>query len=150
MTAALKEWQWIQDNPLTKVKKFKEFPGRVRFLDEVERKALIQACKVSQCKGLYLVFLMSLATGARRMEIWGLKWSDVDIKTGRLIFRDTKNKETRVINLYGQALDLLRKKAKKKGKKSELLFPSSDPKKIYDSRRYFDIALEKAGITNFH
>ena len=46
---------------------------RVRYLDEIEREKLLQACRDSNNEDLYLAVVMSLSTGARRMEIWSLK-----------------------------------------------------------------------------
>ena len=110
MNTAVKEWGWLEDNPVTKIKKFPEPTGRVRYLDNFEREALFKACENSSNKDLKLVVLMALSTGARKMEIWGLKWNDLDLKTGRIVFRNTKNKEIRGVRLTGPALELLRKK----------------------------------------
>ena len=47
MNTAVKEWGWLEDNPVTKIKKFPEPTGRVRYLDKFERDALIKACENS-------------------------------------------------------------------------------------------------------
>ena len=44
---ACKEWGWIETSPISKVSKPKESRGRVRFLDDEERAALLLACKES-------------------------------------------------------------------------------------------------------
>ena len=40
-----KEWGWIDDDPMRKVRKGVESRGRVRFLDEAERARLLDECK---------------------------------------------------------------------------------------------------------
>ena len=44
-THAVKEWGWIDDNPIRKVTKPTESRGRVRFLSDDERPRLLKACK---------------------------------------------------------------------------------------------------------
>jgi len=46
-THAVKEWEWMEDNPMRKVTKPKESRGRVRFLSDDERPRLLKACKES-------------------------------------------------------------------------------------------------------
>ena len=52
-TTAYKEWEWIQDNPMLRVKKLKEPRGRDRFLNDEEREKLLQACKESKSPFIY-------------------------------------------------------------------------------------------------
>ena len=40
------EWQWMENNPLRRIRREREVPGRVRFLSEEERHALLEACKI--------------------------------------------------------------------------------------------------------
>ena len=151
MNTAVKEWGWLEDNPIIKIKKFSEPNGRVRYLDNYERDALIKACENSSNKDLKLVVLMALSTGARKMEIWGLKWGDLDLKTGRIVFKDTKNKEIRGVRLTGPALELLREKKSNLSRiDTQLLFPSkTNPQKPCNFRSMFEKALKEAQIEDF-
>ena len=150
MTTSINEWHWLEENPVKKVKRLKEPKMRVRYLDEIEREKLLQACQDSNNEDLYLAVVMSLSTGARRMEIWSLKWSDVDIEEGILTFEKTKNDQRRSVPVSGHALSLLKQKRKKGILGSTLIFPSLvDPSKPFDFRRPFNLALKKAGIENF-
>lgn len=79
-TIAMKEWEWINDNPVSKISKFKEPRGRVRFLSDKERGALLKACQHSENQHLYTIVVLALSTGARKMEILGLKWSEVNFE----------------------------------------------------------------------
>jgi hypothetical protein len=58
-TVAMKEWGWVNDNPLRRVSKPKEPRGRVRFLDDDERTPLLAACKASKSQLLYPIVVPS-------------------------------------------------------------------------------------------
>jgi len=72
LSLAVREWGWLEANPLRRVQYLPEPRGRVRFLDEGERPRLLTACRASDNRMLYPVVMLALATGARKMEILGL------------------------------------------------------------------------------
>ena len=150
LTTAMNEWHWLEENPVKKVKRLKEPKERVRYLDEAEREKLLKACQNSNNEDLYLACVLALSTGARRMEIWSLKWRDIDLNKGILIFEKTKNGHRRSVPVSGHALSLLKLKSKKRKHDSSLVFPSSvDPSRPFDFRRPFTKALKQAEIENF-
>jgi integrase len=150
-TIAVNEWQWLEDNPIAKVKKPKESRGRVRFLDDTERNRLLSTCKESSNKSLYLCVVLALATGMRQGELMGLQWQDVNFKDGYLILHETKNGERRRVSLSGLALELLHDHAKIRRLDTTLLFPSErKPQKPIDLRKAFANALKAAEINDFH
>ena len=150
LSTASNEWQWIELNPVRKVKKFTEPKGRVRFLSDDERESLLDACINSDSRGLYLAVIIALSTGARRMEVWGLKWSDVDLKKGILYFKDTKNKETRSVPIQGVALELLRDFSRVRRIDTERIFPSkTNPENPLDFRSPFLKALKETQVDDF-
>ena len=151
LNTSVREWEWMEDNPARRVKKFREPQGRDRYLSDLERERLLKACEKSKNKDLKLVVLMALSTGARRMEVWGLSWGDVDLESGRIVFNRTKNNEKRGVRLTGQVLDLLRRKrASLRVKSSSLIFPSkSSPEKPCNFRLVFIRALKDAGLEDF-
>ncbi|MCX7180476.1 MAG: integrase, partial [Proteobacteria bacterium] len=114
MTYAVKEVRWLERNPCLLVSKFKEAPGRVRYLSDAERDALLTACQQSSNPDLYAAVVLSLTTGGRKSEIMGLTWQQVDFGRRLITLRDgeTKNNEGRVLPLVGRALDLLKERAK--------------------------------------
>jgi integrase len=95
LSVAVKEWGWLDDTPMRKVRKPKESRGRVRFLSEIERKALLEACKQSENAHLYTIVVLALSTGMRKGEIMNLRWDDVNLKEGYIILHETKNGERR-------------------------------------------------------
>ncbi len=149
---AMKEWGWIEDNPLRKVSKPTEPRGRVRFLDSSERKRLLEACKNSSNSYLYLVVVLAISCGMRYSEIINLTWSDVDLIKGRIILHHTKNGERRVVPIAGLALSLLKEFEKKRRIDSILLFPrqnGQNPQKAIHLRSSWIKALQEAEIKDF-
>jgi integrase len=150
-TIAVNEWQWLEDSPMRKVKKPKESSGRVRWLNDDERARLLAACKESSNDWLYLCVILALSTGMRQGELMGLKWPDVDLKTGVIILHETKNGERRRVPLAGHGLDLLRDHARLRRLDTSLLFPSNtNPTKPIDLRKPWTNAIKLAGVENFH
>ena len=146
---AVKEWEWLESNPMVKVSKPKEPRGRVRFLSDGERVRLLQSCKESNNKYLYPVVVLALSSGMRQNEVMSLKWSQVDFGYRRIILEETKNGERRAIPIVGHALELLLKHEQEKPK-SEFLFPSKvDVNKPMDLRKPWHAAILKAEIENF-
>lgn len=150
LTVASREWAWIETNPASKVKALKEPPGRVRYLDDDERRRLLEACKASRTECLYPVVVLALSTGARYNELLTLQWRQVDLKAGAIILERTKNGDRRRLPLKGLALELMKEHAKVRRLDSSLVFPSpSDPATPIDLRQIFRRTVERAGIENF-
>jgi integrase len=150
LTVGVKEWGWLEDSPIKKVSKPKEPRGRVRFLDEDERTALLKACKESSSPYLYIVVVIALSCGLRRGELMSLRWENIDLFKGRITLHETKNDERRVVPLRGHALELLKAFAQARHQNIGLLFPSKEnPQKPIDLRFPWEQALKKAGIENY-
>ena len=149
-TIAIKEWQWLGRSPLEMVSKPKEKNARVRFLTLDEIKALLQAASHEKRKPLCLIVLMALSTGARKMEILTLKWSDVDMERGVAVTHDTKNSESRTLHLSGPALAELVEYSQYRHPKSKLVFPNRFGDEPVDIQDEFKRALKLAGIQEFH
>lgn len=146
---AVKEWGWLEDNPLRKVSRLREPRGRVRFLSDNERKALLDACRNSTSLFLYPIVVLALSTGARHGEILGLKWDDVDMQRGIIILHETKNGERRVLPLTGHALELMREHAKVRRIDTDYIFPSRRGDAPIEIRHGFEQALQDAKIDDF-
>ena len=145
-----REWQWVDENPVVKLSKLKEDRGRDRLLAEEELGRLLEACRKSSNKDLYLAVVISLSTGARKMEIWGLRWRDVDLNTGQATLRETKNRQTRSVPIQGYALELMKQKSRVRRIDTDFVFPSTvDPQKPFDFRRAWEAVLRKAEIDDF-
>lgn len=149
MTIAVKEWEWINDSPLTKVSKLKESRGRVRFLNEDERESLLKTCKESSSEFLYIIVVLALSTGARKMEMLNLRWQDIDFELNRIIIHETKNGERRVLALKSFALKLMHTHYQSKLNESELVFPSKIKNQPVDIRKPWETAIKNSGVKDF-
>lgn len=154
LSYAVKELQWLERNPIERVSKPKEAPGRVRFLSDDERTALLKACKESAHADLYTAVVLSLTTGGRQSEIIGLTWGQVNFKARTITLRhgETKNNEARTLPLVGEAFALLNARSKVRNLKDDRVFPAFDKKgePTTLSLRYpWEAALKAAGIADF-
>jgi len=149
LNTAMREWEWVEDNPMRKIKKLPENNAIIRFLSEEERSGLLEACKESDLPVLYTIVVLALSTGARKMEIMGLKWRDIDLKKGVIRLTKTKNKEARVLPLKGHAHDQVEELSKIRRIDSDLLFPGGNPQSPIEINKHWYAAMKKAGIENF-
>jgi integrase len=85
LSFAVKERRLIDRNPVGDISRKKEARGRTRFLSDVERGALLDACANSDWPALGTLVLLAITTGARRGELLSLRWSDVDLKARRAL-----------------------------------------------------------------
>ena len=102
-------------HPCRGIKRLTENDGRVRYLDADERARLFAACRQSKYPRLYALVLTALKTGARRGELLGLTWRDVDLDAGLAYLGRTKNGDRRTLVLLPDVVEALRP------------FKSSDP-----------------------
>ncbi len=124
LNIGVREFELLDDNPMRKVKQLPEPRGRVRFLSDAERDALLRECK-AHSEVLHLIAVLALSTGARRGEILGLHWADVDMQRGMLTFHQTKNGERRSTPLVSFAADKMREHAKVRRLDTDLVFPGT-------------------------
>jgi integrase len=151
LTIAVKEWRLLDRNPVSDISKRKEPRGRIRFLSDTERDALLEACAKSDWPALHTLVLLAVTTGARRGELVNLKWTDIDLKAARATVRETKNGDPRVLPLVGKALTALRELKLKDSAASEWVFqqPSGLPGPYEGFDAHWYTALEAAGIRDF-
>lgn len=148
-----KELRWIATNPLKDVRKFSESKGRVRYLSDEELPKLLAACKASASKHLLLAVCLALSTGARKSEVLGLGWKQVDLKAQTALLGDTKNGDARALPVVGTALQLLKERAKVRTLKEDRIFPPtarSTKSEYFDLRKAWDAAVKTAELEDFH
>ena len=151
LSYGVKELQWLERNPMERVRKPAENKGRVRFLADDERAALLDACRPHA--DLYLAVVLSLTTGARQAEIMGLRWRQIDFARQVISLTETKNGDRRALPLVGQALELLRERGRVRTLGDDRIFPPTRAAKkadCLDLRDPWTKALKTAGIENFH
>lgn len=106
--------RWIDSNPCKSVKRFKEPDGRVRFLTEQEVAKLLEAVDARLDRngapkvGFQTFVRIALFTGARRGEVAGLQWRDIDLIHKRITFRDTKGGGDRTVPMPSALVEVIR------------------------------------------
>jgi integrase len=145
---AVKEWEWMDENPIRKINKPKLPQGRLRFLDELEKNRLLDACKQSNSTYLYPIVVLALSTGMRKGEILAMRWDNIDFERGTILLQTTKNGERRMVPLLGLPLELL--KGLYITRQSNLVFPSpNNLNQSIDIRSAWESTIQKADIANF-
>jgi|GEM_PF-1431184 len=152
------ELDFIQENPVRKVKKLRESPVRERYLTPDEIKRLLDACKaLSERKGvghnpiLYEIVLTAILTGLRKGNLQNLKWSQVDFKTGNIIIPagEHKNRKPLYFPINPYLRELL-SGLRHNYPYAEYVFCKSDGTEYGDWKRSFNTACEIAGLEDVH
>lgn len=137
----------LPQNPVSKIKKYKELNKEYRELSEIEIEKLLDACKASTNKHLYYIISLCILTGARRSEVLSAKWEDFQLDSNCWgIVRNKQNKRD-IKPLSDVAVKLIRSIPKVVG--SEYLFPQSRnlSKPVVNIYHPFLAAKKEAGIT---
>jgi integrase len=136
---------WV--HPAHGLQRQREAPGVVRFLSVDERERLLAACKASRWPRLYLLVLAALTTGARRGELLGLRWRDVDLEAKVFHVERSKNGSAKVLPMVAAVVEEMRRF---KGAPSALVFPSRvDPSRAMDPDQAWRTAMGHAKVKNF-
>jgi site-specific recombinase XerD len=112
LTCASREHGLRADNPVASVTWCKEPKGIVRWLSKDELAALRKALRGDDPVTLDLrdAFILALATGSRKGELWPLRWEQVDIQRRIILLEDTKNGDRRSLTLAGEALETMQRR----------------------------------------
>ena len=127
-------------SPCKGVKKFREI-SRDRFLQPSELERFFKALE-SPDTPMYLrdYLMLSLLTGARRSNILGMQWKDINLdrQVWKIPAQESKNGETMTVPLVVQAREILKQRAK--DTTSPFVFPGkgrtghiTEPKKAWAS-----------------
>jgi site-specific recombinase XerD len=144
---AVKEWEWLKDNPVSRVPKEKENNERDRWLSKDEEKRLLDNCP----EWLREIIVFALNTGLRQEELLSIEWPRVNPFRKTILIRNTKNGKPKTLPLNMIALGVLVKRSKVKSIKNDYVFFNRNGKKVdpCNLRTSFYIALKKSGIVNF-
>jgi len=132
------------------VSSFPENKAKDRFLSPFEQQKLLLAAKESHWEKLYLLILLALTTGARRGELLGLKWNDIDFRTKIARLDTTKNGQPRLLPLLQETIEEL---MRFREHNDHLIFPSTiNPHTPFEFKKVWIKALSEANINHcrFH
>jgi len=147
---AVREWQWVQDNPVKKTSMEKEKPPKDRWLTGDEEKSLLTVMP----PWLRDVTLFAVDTGCRRGEILSLPWKCVDLEKKVVTIFGQKTGEWRGIPLTDRIHEMLLVRSttmKVRPFQNDVVFtnPLGMPLNIHELRWSFEEALKKACIEEF-
>lgn len=134
-------------HPCRSIERRPEHNEKTRFLSDDERQRLLQACQASTWPRLYLLVLMALTTGARKGELLGLRWGDVDLERAEAAIATTKNGDPRVLPLVPAVVVELRRF--KAGASVPIFASPRNGARVFRFEPKFKQALAEARIRNF-
>lgn len=136
----------VDKSPAAKVRR-KTDSGRIRFLShDEEAKLRTEICKL--WPGYLLALDVSLHTGMRASEQFGLTWRDIDFNNKSVHLEKTKNGYRRTIRLNAVAVRAFELLKRHKKEDQELVFVNSAGAQLWH-RDWFEPAVENAGLTDY-
>jgi integrase len=140
------EWGKVAENPIKKVRLYREDSARTRFLTDDEGANLL-ACCGPQLKPLVVA---AINTGFRASELPSLTRQDIDFRRGVISVRAgyVKNGEARSVPM-NDTLTIVLKSAKVNDAKGERDFRNQRGQPYRSYRNAFERAVSQAGIQNF-
>lgn len=131
----------VTDNPIRRVKKFKEPTSRTKFLSEADEAVLRSTIKAKWPRHIPEIDI-AIHTGIRQGEQYKLTWNCVDFERAVITLPLTKNGETRHVHLNSVALEALKELfANRKGR--ERVFKIKCPKE------WFKVAVKDSKLEDF-
>jgi len=137
----------LTSNPVGLIPSKPEDNHRVRYLSTLERKSLLLACSEANWSKLHLLVLMAITTGARRGELLGLRWNDIDFERQTAYVQTTKNGQPKVLPLTDDVASSLTRFRKQD---ASLIFNSEvNPSKAFCFNKQWKKALALAKVEDF-
>lgn len=134
-------------HPCRGVRRQAEGKGIVRFLSDDELLRLLQATRAAPWPRLHVLVLLAVTTGARKAELLGLRWADVDLQRQAAHVSRTKNGDARTLPLTEAVVSELRPLV---GAPDALVFASTrDPRRAFAFEGQWSKALKAARIKEF-
>ncbi len=144
---AIKEWEWVRDNPVRKVSKEKVDNQIERWLTQKEEEKLLSFAPL----WLRQIVIFAINTGLRQSEILDLIWWQVDLSRRTVAILKQKNKGKDTLPLNARAMAILKERALVQDSRTDHVFYNGNVTRINARNllRAFHSAAEKAGIKGF-
>jgi len=141
---AIKEWEWVKENPVQKVSKEKVNNQIERWLTLEEEEKLL----ANSPQWLGQIISFAINSGLRQGEILDLRWPLVDLSRRTIMILEQKNKGKDTLPVNETAARILAEKARSRDRRTDYVFCNGMVGRI-DSRnllRAFYSAIQRAGI----
>lgn len=147
-------WGYDGENPTNGIPKYKQ-PKRTRFILSKEFPKFWEELENDDRPYLADVVKIALFTGARRSNIFGMRWEEIDWPRKVWNIPMTKNGDPLNVPLISEAIELLKKRQKEQiniGHQSPWVFPSDMGRSghIEDIRKSWHALMMRAGMKDFH
>ena len=144
---AVKEWEWVAENPVQKVSKEKVRNLIERWLTVEEERRLVAASPT----WLQEIIIFAINTGFRQSEILNLQWCNVDLFRRTITLLEQKNGGRDTLPVNAKTLEVLKARAKVRSLKTEYVFSNGagNRRDARDLLRAFYPAMRKADVTRF-
>lgn len=145
---AIKEERFEGRNPAFSVK-LNKVEARVRYLEHNELKRFMETVDAYEDDLVKDVILMLIFTGARRSNVFEMRWKDIDLDAKIWKIPQTKTANNVTIALADEAMKILRRR--QLNKQNGWVFHSLNSKSghVMDIKKSWAIILRRANITNF-
>jgi integrase len=145
---ALAAEMWKGENPATRIKLFHE-EKRARFAQPDELPRLFAALKTEPNGDLVDFVNLALWTGARKADVFSMRWDCVFLADNRWDIPNPKSQEPYSVPLTPEAVAILKARQKKRIASKPWVFPShSKSGHVEDLHGRWKELLKRAGITN--
>jgi integrase len=111
------------ENPATDISLPKK-EKRKRFLQPAELVKFFDALGKEEHRVLHDVLALLLATGARKSNVYAMRWQDVSFDTGNWFVPMSKSGEGYIVNLQPAALKVLERRRREVAETEQFVFPS--------------------------
>jgi len=145
---AIREWEWVNDNPVKRVKKERVHNTIERWLSLDEEERLLKASP----KWLQEIIIFAINTGLRQSELLNLTWSQIDLFRRTITITEQKNHGIDTLPLNETAMQVLRgREAAASSELQDYVFPNTLNKRKGNRLllKGFYSAIKKAEIKNF-
>ena len=147
---AVKEWEWVAENPVHKVSKEKVRNLRnliERWLTAEEERRLLAASPI----WLQEIIVFAINTGFRQSEILNLQWGQVDLFRRTITLLEQKNGGRDTLPVNAKTLDVLKARANVRSRTTDYVFynGAEHRRDARDLLRVFYPAMKKAEVNRF-
>ncbi len=147
MNLAMKEWEWVDSNPVSRVTKERVHNEIIRWLTFGEERCLLDASP----KWLREIIIFALNTGLRREELIDLTWDRIDIANRTFTILEQKNRGKDTLPLNEKAMGILIKRNAVISTRNKYVFYNKNGNRFDPNSlsRSFRVMVKKAGIEKF-
>jgi integrase len=140
--ATARRWGLIDHDPMIYIRKLREPRGRVRWLTDGQRDALI----ANAASALRAYIIAGRTTAARLRNLTELRWRDVDLANGMVLFPTTKNGDPQMVPIIPTLRTLLDELGANGMPPEDRVLPFMYPTSV---SRAFRKLCKRLGIKNF-